>query len=160
MPRTQESELRYLWLLFRVWSDWRFLRICFSQYPSKAHWPISCVQGSSDNGCLGTRIFRKGEGLGAETFHVFGEGESANRLYPQILNAAREGRDLDLTEGKQVRDFMNAEEAARMIHGYAILLSKKHTLQFLEYPIWEQGIQSHFEISPSIYGRKNGEQEH
>ncbi len=33
---------------------------------------------------------------------------------------------------------MNAEEAARMIHGYAILLPKKHTLQFLEYPIWEQ----------------------
>jgi UDP-glucose 4-epimerase len=55
-------------------------------------------------------------------FHIFGEGESANRLYPQILTAAREGRDLDLTEGRQVRDFMNAKDAARMIHGYALML--------------------------------------
>lgn len=58
-------------------------------------------------------------------FHVFGEGEAANRLYPQIINAAREGRDLNLTEGRQIRDFMNAEEAARMVHGYALMLTEE-----------------------------------
>jgi nucleoside-diphosphate-sugar epimerase len=58
-------------------------------------------------------------------FHVYGLGESASRLYPQILKAAREGRDLDLTEGRQVRDFMRVEAAARMIHGYALLLTEE-----------------------------------
>ncbi len=55
-------------------------------------------------------------------FHIFGDGESANRLYPQILQAARTGNDLDLTEGNQIRDFMHVQDTARLLHGYSLLL--------------------------------------
>jgi nucleoside-diphosphate-sugar epimerase len=63
-------------------------------------------------------------------FHIYGEGESANRLYPQIVESAKLGRDLDLTEGRQIRDFMHAREAARMIHGYALMLTKEARIPY------------------------------
>jgi len=56
-------------------------------------------------------------------FHVFGDGESSKRLYPQILAAARSGKDLPLTGGNQVRDFINVREVARLLYGYSLLLS-------------------------------------
>lgn len=55
-------------------------------------------------------------------FQIYGPGEGANRLYPQILAAASEGRDLKLTPGDQVRDFMDVREVSKMIHGYSLLL--------------------------------------
>jgi nucleoside-diphosphate-sugar epimerase len=55
-------------------------------------------------------------------FQIYGEGESPNRLYPQILRTAQSGADLDLTEGNQVRDFMHVRDVAKLVHGYALLL--------------------------------------
>jgi UDP-glucose 4-epimerase len=46
-------------------------------------------------------------------FHVFGEGEPANRLWPSLRAAAREGQDLPITFGEQVRDFVEVEQVAR-----------------------------------------------
>jgi nucleoside-diphosphate-sugar epimerase len=47
-------------------------------------------------------------------FHIFGEGEAPNRLWPQLKKAAAEGRDLNLTAGDQIRDFLSIEDAAVM----------------------------------------------
>jgi len=58
-------------------------------------------------------------------FQIYGPGESKNRLFPQILEAAREGRDLKLTPGDQVRDFMEVRDVAQLIHGYAHLLIRQ-----------------------------------
>jgi UDP-glucose 4-epimerase len=65
-------------------------------------------------------------------FQIFGPGESANRLYPQILEAAHHGKDLRLTEGKQVRDFIDVRDVAKMIHGYALLLVGKKETPFFK----------------------------
>ncbi len=53
--------------------------------------------------------------LTARLFTVFGPGEHAGRLFPSLLGLAREagGFDLDLTSGKQVRDFAYVEDVAR-----------------------------------------------
>ena len=48
-------------------------------------------------------------------FHAFGEGEPENRLWPSIKNAAREGKDLELTPGEQIRDFIPVEEVAKKL---------------------------------------------
>ena len=48
-------------------------------------------------------------------FHIFGEGESSERLWPKIRAAAKEGSDLELTFGNQVRDFVNVKEVARQL---------------------------------------------
>ncbi|MEI8213211.1 MAG: NAD(P)-dependent oxidoreductase [Planctomycetota bacterium] len=65
-------------------------------------------------------------------FQIYGAGESINRLYPQILEAAHHGKDLRLTEGNQIRDFMDVREVARMIHGYALLLVDKKETPFFK----------------------------
>jgi nucleoside-diphosphate-sugar epimerase len=46
-------------------------------------------------------------------FHVFGEGEAKNRLWPSLRAAAREGRDFPMTAGGQIRDFVPVEALAR-----------------------------------------------
>jgi nucleoside-diphosphate-sugar epimerase len=46
-------------------------------------------------------------------FHVFGEGEAPNRLWPSLRSAALKGEDFSMTEGKQVRDFVPVELAAQ-----------------------------------------------
>lgn len=46
-------------------------------------------------------------------FHVFGEGEAENRLWPSLRAAARDGRDFPMTAGGQIRDFIPVEALAR-----------------------------------------------
>lgn len=65
-------------------------------------------------------------------FHIYGEGEAPNRLYPQVLEAAQHGRDLDLTEGMQIRDFMYVKEAVQLIHGYALMVASKKNKSFFK----------------------------
>lgn len=65
-------------------------------------------------------------------FQIYGPGEGEKRLYPQILDAARHGKDLPLTEGNQVRDFMDVRDAAKMILGYAMLLMNRTTRPFFK----------------------------
>jgi len=48
-------------------------------------------------------------------FHAFGEGEPENRLWPSIKNAALEGKDLDITLGEQIRDFVPVEDVAKKL---------------------------------------------
>lgn len=45
-------------------------------------------------------------------FHLFGEGEASSRFWPSLQAAARSGRDLAMTAGEQVRDFVPVEFAA------------------------------------------------
>ena len=45
-------------------------------------------------------------------FQVFGEGENKNRLWPSLKRAALAGEDFDLTDGRQIRDFLPVDEAA------------------------------------------------
>ena len=48
-------------------------------------------------------------------FHAFGEGQPDNRLWPSIKNAALDGKDLELTPGEQIRDFVPVEEVAKKL---------------------------------------------
>jgi len=48
-------------------------------------------------------------------FQVFGEGEPDFRLWPSMRKAALNGYDFDLTEGEQIRDFINVESVAEKI---------------------------------------------
>lgn len=48
-------------------------------------------------------------------FHVFGEGESNNRLWPSLKNAAKTGADFKLTAGEQIRDFSHVSDIANKI---------------------------------------------
>ena len=51
-------------------------------------------------------------------FHVYGEGESENRLWPSLKKAAISGNDFEITSGVQVRDFMEVKELCKTIVDY------------------------------------------
>lgn len=48
-------------------------------------------------------------------FYLYGEGEDERRLVPQLRSKLAAGRPVDLTSGKQIRDYLDVREAGRMI---------------------------------------------
>ncbi|MFA7346036.1 MAG: NAD-dependent epimerase/dehydratase family protein [Terrimicrobiaceae bacterium] len=46
-------------------------------------------------------------------FHVFGEGEGPDRLWPSLRKAALAGEDFPMSPGEQIRDFIPVEEVAQ-----------------------------------------------
>jgi len=48
-------------------------------------------------------------------FHVYGKGESKNRLWPSLMKAARSGKNFKMTKGNQKRDFININAAIKII---------------------------------------------
>lgn len=46
-------------------------------------------------------------------FHVFGEGEQENRLWPSLKKASELGEDFYMTAGEQIRDFVNVQDVAK-----------------------------------------------
>jgi len=53
-------------------------------------------------------------------FYLYGEGEDERRLVPYIRTQLAAGREALLTSGEQVRDFLDVEEAGRMIADVAL----------------------------------------
>lgn len=53
-------------------------------------------------------------------FHIFGNGESKERFWPSLKNAAQAGLDFNMTAGAQIRDFTPVETAAKQILNYAV----------------------------------------
>ena len=46
-------------------------------------------------------------------FQTYGEGEAAARFWPSLCAAAKAGRDFDMSDGSQIRDFISVEEVAK-----------------------------------------------
>jgi nucleoside-diphosphate-sugar epimerase len=46
-------------------------------------------------------------------FQVYGEGESESRFWPSLKRAAQKGENFSMTNGKQVRDFINVKDVAK-----------------------------------------------
>jgi nucleoside-diphosphate-sugar epimerase len=48
-------------------------------------------------------------------FHVYGIGEHPDRFWPSLRSAALSGRDFEMTDGLQVRDFIDVVDVANEI---------------------------------------------
>lgn len=46
-------------------------------------------------------------------FQVYGEGESESRFWPSLKIAAQKGENFSMTDGNQVRDFINVKDVAK-----------------------------------------------
>jgi len=53
-------------------------------------------------------------------FYLYGEGEDTRRLVPYIRERLQHDDEVELTSGKQIRDFMDVEEAGKMISHVAL----------------------------------------
>lgn len=60
-------------------------------------------------------------------FHIYGPGESKNRFWPSLIQAARSGKDFPMTAGQQIRDFTPVTVAANNLVQLAINLDNKAT---------------------------------
>lgn len=54
-------------------------------------------------------------------FYLFGPGDGAHKLVPQVMRALASGADLYLTAGDEVRDVLFVRDAAARIAGIAVL---------------------------------------
>ena len=59
----------------------------------------------------------------ARPFHLYGEGEAEPRFWPSLVRAAQAGEDFPMSNGKQVRDFMNVKDAAKRLLQWSVQLS-------------------------------------
>jgi nucleoside-diphosphate-sugar epimerase len=57
-------------------------------------------------------------------FHVFGEGEAENRLWPSLRKAALAGEDFPMTLGEQIRDFIPVEAVAARFLDEAVRMAE------------------------------------
>ena len=48
-------------------------------------------------------------------FHVYGEGEDKERFWPTLLRSSKEGKDLEMTMGEQIRDFQYVGQTVKDI---------------------------------------------
>lgn len=53
-------------------------------------------------------------------FYLYGEGEDARRLVPYVRSKLLAGEPAELTSGNQIRDFLNVQDAGRMIVNTAL----------------------------------------
>ena len=65
-------------------------------------------------------------------FHAFGEGQPENRLWPSIKKAALESKDLELTPGKQIRDFVPVEDVAKKLIQESVSIVRSESLIKIE----------------------------
>lgn len=69
------------------------------------------------------RYFLDAEGISfawCRIFYLYGEGEDEQRLVPYIRTQLQAGQEVILSRGEQVRDFLDVEDAARMIADVAL----------------------------------------
>lgn len=68
---------------------------------------------------LGLAVDKQAEVVIVRPFHVFGEGESAQRFWPSLRSAALAGHDFEMSIGTQVRDFVPVEAVASILCRFA-----------------------------------------
>lgn len=51
----------------------------------------------------------------ARLFYLFGEGEDSRRLFPFVHDKLQRGLEVELTEGTQIRDYLDVKEAGNQI---------------------------------------------
>lgn len=84
--------------------------------------PISAYAASKAAATLAAMAFARENDLELAVlrpFHIFGEGESQERLWPSLKKSALAGEDFPMTFGEQIRDFTPVELAAETFIHFA-----------------------------------------
>tara|TARA_B100001123_G_C15315514_1_gene1026002 strand:- start:594 stop:1433 length:840 start_codon:yes stop_codon:yes gene_type:complete len=81
-------------------------------------------------------------------FHVYGRNEKKNRLWPSLIEAAKNNNDFKMTKGNQIRDFCYVEDAVKTM--METLNFKKRNKNFPQ--IWDFATGK--EMSVKSFARK------
>jgi len=58
-------------------------------------------------------------------FNVYGKGENKKRLWPSLVRAAKLEKNLNMTDGKQIRDFISVDSVVKILLKAANFQTKK-----------------------------------
>lgn len=81
-------------------------------------------------------------------FNVYGKGENKKRLFPSIIRAIKLNKDLQVTNGEQIRDFIRVDKVAKILLSSINFENKKKFPQ-----IWH--LASGKPISVKFFALKN-----
>ena len=85
--------------------------------------PLSPYAGAKAAAFMSLSRWLQNEGLAfawCRLFYLYGEGEDARRLVPTIHSQLRANKPVNLTNGTQIRDFMDVKEAGKQIARVAL----------------------------------------
>lgn len=74
---------------------------------------------ASTNQALAMRVNHGLDIKVARLFGVFGPGENQSRLFPYMISQLRSGKSVDLSDGKQIRDFIHIDDVCSILSAYA-----------------------------------------
>jgi UDP-glucose 4-epimerase len=74
--------------------------------------PYHASKAAATMAALGFAVDKNTEVVILRPFHVYGEGEASGRFWPSLRRAAIAGEDFPMSQGLQVRDFINVEDVA------------------------------------------------
>ena len=63
-------------------------------------------------------------------FYLYGEGEHPNRLVPYLLNQIKLNKQVNLTKGLQIRDYLDVKVAASNIVDKIFLIEEKNITEY------------------------------
>ena len=85
--------------------------------------PLSPYAGAKAAAFMSLSRWLQNEGLAfawCRLFYLYGEGEDERRLFPYIHSQLRANKRANLTNGTQIRDFMDVKEAGKQIARVAL----------------------------------------
>ena len=85
--------------------------------------PLSPYAGAKAAAFMALSRWLENEGVAfawCRLFYLYGEGEDARRLVPTIHSQLRANKPVNLTNGTQIRDFMDVKEAGKQIARVAL----------------------------------------
>ena len=89
---------------------------------------------SKSAGCQLALGFARSEGLRVaylRIFNAFGLGQHESNLWPSLISAAKSGQDFEMTEGQQLRDFIQVEDVANQFAHAATELEMREGSPFV-----------------------------
>jgi len=85
--------------------------------------PTTPYAGAKAAAFLGLSTFLSQQGVSfawARLFYLFGEGEDERRLVPYVRSCLSSGKEVELTSGAQIRDYLDVAEAGDQIAKLAL----------------------------------------
>ena len=100
----------------------RWVRNNFKKIPIDAQLiPTNAYGASKAAASLAAKalcIERKIELAILRVFHVYGPGDHPNRFWASLVKSAKDGKDFEMTEGAQIRDFQHVRDTVRQIEKF------------------------------------------
>lgn len=118
-------------------SNYFFIKKCISKGIKNILVTGTCLEYGLREGCLGEKMFSRPNTYYGKSkyklysklnkinninlkwlrlFYIYGEGDSKNNLYTQLINSIKQKKTFKMSKGDQLRDFIEVKSLSNLIH--------------------------------------------